>query len=250
MYYGAHTLWLLGYPDHARARADEGHALIERLAHPHTRAVGLSFGAMLASFRREPDAVRRIAESAIALSTEHGFPFWAALARIVHGWAVAMQGDADAGIAEMRDGLAAFRMTGARMTWPHRLILLADALAHHGRPAEALDVLGEARSATADTGETWWDAELDRLTGELLLALPGADDKAGEDALRRAIETAARQDAKSLELRATMTLAREWNRRDRRDEARTVLERTLGWFTEGFATPDLLAARSLLDELR
>ena len=250
LYYGAHALWLLGYPDRARARADEGYALIERLAHPHTRAVGLSFGAMLASFRREPDAARSIAGSAIALSTEHGFPFWAALAQIVHGWAVAMQGDGDAGIAEMRNGLSAFRLTGARMTWPHRLILLADALAHDGRFAEALDVLGEARVATVDTGETWWNAELERLTGELLLATSVANDKVAEGALRRAIDTAARQEAKSLELRATMPLVREWDRNGRRDEARALLERTLGWFTEGFSTPDLMAARSLLDKLR
>ena len=143
MYYGAHTLWLLGYPDHARARADEGHALIERLAHPHTRAVGLSFGAMLASFRREPDAVRRIAESAIALSTEHGFPYWKGWATTFLGRSLAARGQPQEGFTLLMQGLAALRATGAVARTPTLLMLLAEVHGMLGQLGEGLNCLAE-----------------------------------------------------------------------------------------------------------
>jgi tetratricopeptide (TPR) repeat protein len=127
---GSHALWLLGYPDQALQRSYEALSLTQQLSHPHSQAVVLAFAAMLHHFRREEQLAQEQAEAAVTLSTEQGFAFWAALATIVRGWALTAQGQGEEGIAQMHQGLATYQATGAGLTWPHKLGLLADAYRH------------------------------------------------------------------------------------------------------------------------
>ena len=134
------------------------------------------------------------------------------------------------------------------MRLPYYLSLLAQVYGKAGRAKEGLVSIDEALSEARTHNERWWDAELHRLRGQLLL-MHGADASDGEAAILRAIEIARSQQARSLELRATMSLARLWIAQNRGDDARRRLGDVYSWFTEGFETPDLQAARLLLAQL-
>jgi predicted ATPase len=251
-YAAAGALWHLGYPDQALQWSHEALALAQELDHPHSLAYALHFAALLHICRREVGAARERAEADIALCTEKGFPLWLGATTIYRGWAMVQQGQGGEWISHMRQGMATFEATGAKVARPINLCLLADAYAKTGQPGEGLEVLDEALDAVNDTGEGWWEAELHRLRGELLRAQRagqvGAEGKA-EACFGQAIEVARRQEAKSWELRATTSLARLRKGQGRTDEARQVLAHIYGWFTEGFDTPDLKEARALLDAL-
>jgi len=184
----------------------------------------------------------------MALSTEQGFPYWLAMGTIVRGWALALQGQAEEGIAQIRQGLTAYRATGAEGARPYFLTLLAEAYAQRGQAEEGLAVVSEALETVEATGERFYEAELHRLQGELSLQLPTPLVEA-EACLQRALALARRQQAKSLELRAAMSLSRLWQRQGQRDAARDLLAPLYGWFTEGFDTADLQEARALLETL-
>ena len=160
-------------------------------------------------------------------------------------------------MAQMRQGLAAYRATGSEVTLPYWLTLLAEAHGHMGQREEGLTLLAEALAAAHRTGERWCEAELYRLKGKLTLQStvqgttstvqsPKAE---AEGCFQKAIEIARRQQAKSLELRAAMSLSRLWQQQGKRTEARDLLAPVYGWFTEGFDTADLQEAKALLDEL-
>jgi predicted ATPase len=151
-------------------------------------------------------------------------------------------------MAEMRQGLAAWRVTGAERERPHVLALLAEAYGKAGHTEEGLSVLGEALTAVHKTGERQYEAELYRLTGELRLKQNVPDAQEAESCLRQAVDVARQQQAKSLELRAAMSLSRLWQQQGQRDEAYDLLGPIYAWFTEGFDTPDLQEAKALLDE--
>ena len=148
----------------------------------------------------------------------------------------------------MRDLIATFKASNARLRLPYYLSLLAQVYRKAGRAEEGLACINEALAEARTHNERWWDAELHRLRGELLL-MHGADASDVEAALLRAIEIARFQQAKSLELRATMSLARLWSTQNRCADARRQLSDVYAWFTEGFETPDLQAARLLLAHL-
>jgi predicted ATPase len=258
-------LWFLGYPDQAVQRSREAITLAQKLAHPFSLAYALCCAAWSLQFRREARAVQELTEAAIALATEHGFATCLALSTMHRGWALAEQGQGEEGIVQLRHGLAAWRNTGAEMNWRYHLGLLAEVHAKMGQVKEGLAVVAEAMAAVPTTGR-FWDAELYRLKGELLLKEEGGGTacvSAGEDeseALRQAqdeaekcfwqaIEVARRQEAKSLELRAVMSLSRLWQRLGKKEEAHGILAEIYGWFTEGFDTPDLQEARALLKDL-
>ena len=199
-------------------------------------------------------AAKEQAEAAITLSTERGFPHRLAEGVLLQGWALAMQGQTEEGIAQLRQGMAAWRATGAEIAWPLWLALLAEAYGKAGQAGEGLTVLAEARALVHKTEERFWEAELYRLTGELLLAQEDTRDKgqkleAVETCFRQALDIARRQQAKSLELRATMSLSRLWQRQGKRTEAHALLAPIYGWFTEGFETADLREAKELLEAL-
>jgi predicted ATPase len=247
--YTAMTLWVLGYPAQALAQVHEALALAHALAHPYSLAFAHFWVAWVAQVRRDVLAVHEHAEAAVALSSEQGFPLWAATGTTLRGWALAMQGQGEAGLAQVRQGITAWRATGAVLFVSCFCTMLADVADHLGHPAEGLQALTEAHTLVEQHEERWWEAEVHRLRGVVLLRQPGTPHEEAETWLQRALDVARRQEAKSLELRAAMSLARLWQQQGQRTAAYALLAPIYGWFTEGFDTADLQEAKALLDEL-
>jgi len=235
--------WLLGYPDQALEHVERGIAMAREIGHTYSLSNIYVSAAIVHQFRREAERTRERAEAAMALAREFELPEFLAWAVIWRGWAVAAQGRVDEGLAQMREGLAAWRTH--RSIYPHRLALLAETLVLAGRFDEALSVLAEAL-AEGETGGRYYQAELYRLKGELLLqAKPSAVEEV-EVCFHHAIAIARRQEARSLELRALVSLMRLYDRQGRADEATPALAELYGWFTEGLDTADLQDAKALL----
>jgi class 3 adenylate cyclase/tetratricopeptide (TPR) repeat protein len=239
---GAWAEWLLGYPEKALASSAGSLSLAERIAHPFTLSLALTFGAVLHLNRREPERALSLAEAVEALTAEQrlSLPLEPG---IVHGAALVGQGAAEEGIAHIREGVT----KSTRLGRPYGLAFLAEGLAWHGDRAAALAALREGLEITRATGEHGWDAELHRLVGTVLLAENKLDE--GEASLQQAIRIAQAQQAKSLELRAARDLARLWGEQGRRTKARDLVAPVYSWFTEGFDTADLKEAKALLDQL-
>jgi predicted ATPase len=250
LFYLSHVLLTLGYPEQARVRQGETLAAARELAHPNTIAQALFWVCALHQLLRDRRGAREQAEPLIALATEQGLPLWAAVGVVVRGWALADGGRAEDGIAAIRRGSAEYRATGAELFSPYFLALLADAHGRADQAATGLSLLADALDGVERTGARWIEAELHRLRGELLLALPEADQPEAEGCLRRAIAVAQEQSARWWELRAATSLARLWAGQGRRAEAHDLLAPIYGWFTEGFDTSDLQEAKALLDRLR
>jgi predicted ATPase len=244
--YLAWALWLTGRPDEALAQGRLALEVAEGLDHPFSGALSLSFAAWLHQFCGDAAAARAAAEKALAISTERHFAFWIGWARVLCGWARAEQGQAEAGAAEVRQGLVDWRAQGSELGRTYFLALLAEALARAGQAPEALAALDEADDFARATGEGYWAPELRRLRGELLL--PG-DAAAAERCFREALDVAAGQKARSLELRAAMSLARLWGGQGKGAQGRDLVGRVYGQFSEGFATRDLQQAKALLRSL-
>ncbi len=262
--FAARALWYLGYLDQALKRNQEALALAQEFSHPFGLTVALYFAAVLHQLRQEGRLTQERAEAALALSTERGFAQFLAQGTILRGWALAVQGQGEEGIAEMRQGLVAFRATVAEIARPYMFALLAEAYRKVGQAEEGLTVLAEALAEVDKSGERRQEAELYRLKGELTLQSQGksrqgkaSQDKSevqspeseAEECFLKAIEIARRQQAKSWELRAVMSLSRLWRQQGRREEARRMLSEIYGWFTEGFDTADLKEAKALLNEI-
>jgi class 3 adenylate cyclase/predicted ATPase/energy-coupling factor transporter ATP-binding protein EcfA2 len=243
------VLWHLGYPDQAVRSSQQAIAIAGEISHPFSLAGALSWGAALHQLRREAGRTLEVADADLALTTEQIIPFYAAQAMVLRGWALVEQGRREEGITQLREGLAAYRATGAQLECSHWLALLAEAYRDTGQPEEGLRLIAEALDHVAQTGIVYYEPELHRLEGELRLCLDQADRKRAETSFRQALETARQQQAKSWELRAATSLARLWGEQGRRAEARELLAPVYGWFTEGFDTPDLKDAKALLDEL-
>jgi predicted ATPase len=208
-----------------------------------------TFAGFVLQGRGEVAAARATTEGVIALSTEQGLTDWLAWATSLHGWAMADSGRDKDGIAQMCEGLAASQATGALLLRPYFLTLLAEAYNETGSLDEALSALSDALEAADEHEIRNYEAETHRLKGELLLRQNQSNAPEAQRCFERAIEVARKQNAKSLELRATMSLARLLKEQGRRDEAHAILAEIYGWFTEGFDTADLKDAKALLDEL-
>jgi predicted ATPase len=210
---------------------------------------------MLYQFRRQEHAAQEQVERALALCTEQGFAYYHAWAAILQGWILSARGQLEEGMAQIRQGLAALRATGAGVRCPHYLGQLADACGKAGQVNEGLSVVDEALALVHTTGERWPEAELHRLRGELLMVqsvaagLKPTLTQEVETCFRQGLDLARRQRAKSLELRAAMSLCRLWQQQGKRHEARELLTPIYGWFTEGFDTVDLREAKALLQAL-
>jgi len=203
---------------------------------------------MLNQFRRDVREVDRLAEATIAHTTEHGFPYYLAWAEVLRGWSRVAQGASEEGIAEIRCGIEVLQKTaGARL--PYYRSLLAEACGWSGRIDEALLVLADAFAEAVKTEERWWEPELQRLRGELLRSKSKNNDAEAESCFLTAIESARDQQAKSLELRAAMSLSRLWRDAGKRQQAGQLLADVYSSFTEGFQTPDLIDARAFLEEV-
>jgi predicted ATPase len=249
--YAAWTLWFLGYPDQALKKSHEALVLARELSHPHSLAVILNHVAWLHHHRREEHGAKEQAEAAITLSTEHGFAQRVAMGTMLRGWALVEQGQGEEGIAKIRQGLAAYRATGAELMRPYFLALLAEAYGKVGEAEQGLAALVEALAQIEKTGERWYEAELYRLKGELLRAQDGHQGKTEdvEQCFLQALAVARHQQAKSLELRAATSCARLWHQQGKQKEAHAMLAEIYNWFTEGWDTKDLQEAKALLEEL-
>jgi predicted ATPase len=245
--YDACCLWCLGYPDQALSRSQEALALARELGHPFSLADVLFYaGCMLNAMRRDAPALKDHAEELMRLSSEK-VPSWLGQGTWHRGKALAMLGQVQEGIAQMREGMAVDRPLGVRCYLSGALCFLAEAQAKAGQPGQGLATLADALALVEETDERHWEAELYRLKGELLLAQ--GDEAEAETSLHKAVEVARRQQAKSWELRTTASLARLWQQQGRMDEARQMLAEIYDWFTEGFDMPDLQEAKALLEEL-
>jgi predicted ATPase len=202
---------------------------------------------MIHQYRRNVPAVHEQAETAVVLSTEQGFPQLAAVGTSLRGWALAMQGQGEEGMAQVRQGIAAWRAAGGAVLVPYFCTVLADVCDHLGHTEDGLQALAEARTLMEQHEERWWEAEVHRLQGVLLLQQPGTPQAEAEAWLQRALDVARRQEAKSLELRAAMSLSRLWQQQGKRQAAHGLLAEVYAWFTEGFDTPDLQDAKALLE---
>ena len=240
-------LFCLGYPSQAWARSTTAIAEAKRLGHPPSLAASLAIGAGLLSLGRDSAVLGEWADQLGALATEQGFPRWGAQATIWRGWVKVQNGDVAQGISLLRHGSSAFRATEAQTWMPHFRALLARACEIAGQIEEASTLLDDALQMVDRTGERWFAAELNRYKGQLLLQQGHAE--AAETHYRKALGIAQEQEAKLWELRAAASLARLCRDQGCRHEARELLARVYGWFTEGFDTPDLKEAKALLDEL-
>ncbi len=256
--FAGRVLWFLGYPDQALKSCHEALTLARQLSHPSSLALALDFAAGLHQLRREGQAAQERADALIALSDDQGFLHFSAVGRLWQGWALAEQGQVEEGVARIRYGLATYETSGAKLSRPDFLALLVEANRKLEQAEEGLSMLAEAITLVDETGARSCEAELYRLKGELLLVREGKRQKAkgksrkvseAEECFLKAIETARRQQAKSWELRATVSLSRLWQQQGNKEEARQMLADIHGWFTEGFDTADLKDAQMLLDQL-
>ena len=256
--YAALALWSLGYPDQARASAQKALRLAEEVAHFYSIAFALHFSALLLLCLREGQLAQERAEACITFSREKAFPFPLAFASMTLGGAYVEQGQEQGGSGAIEQALAAYQGTFVTLGRPYFLALLARAYGSAGRIGAGLQVVAEGLEVMVNTDERWCEAELYRIKGELLLAQEGLRLQAegfrekteeAEACFLKAIEIAQRQQAKSLELRATMSLARLWQQQGKTPEAHRMLSEVYHWFTEGFDTKDLQEAQGLLAEL-
>jgi predicted ATPase len=245
--YASHINWHLGFADRALLAIGEAIEVARRIDHPFSLVVALAYAAMLHQCRREPAMVRVHARAAYAVCAEYGFSYYLAWATIMDGWASAEEGDLDRGIVRLRDGLRDLRATGAGLRLPHYLAILAELYVKSQRLEEAGATLAEADAVAERHGESWANARLRLLEGELMLA---THQPAAAACFRRAVEIATAQGALSLMLRAAIRLARHLRAEGKSAEAYDILASPHASISEGFDTPDLLEGRALLDELR
>ena len=243
------ALWMLGYPEQAEAQAQESILLAKELAHPISIVVAFSMAALTWQYRREDQRVYDDAEAILTLASEQGFSLWHALAKTLRGWALAAQGQPQEGLVQIQQGLADLRATGTRIGMPRFLTLLAEGYSHTGQFALALDALNESKQVMTSTGQYYWQAEVYRYQGEILLKQAAQNAAEAERCFHQALDSARAQHAKSLELRGATSLAALWQQQGRKRQAHDLLAPVYSWFGEGFDTADLKDAKALLDEL-
>jgi len=241
-------LWFLGYPDQALKLSQQAIALAKELGHAFTLAFVLGIASWFHYFRREFEASKELSEASIEISTEEGFELFKAGAPALRGYTQIAEGQVEDGIAQVKQGLAAWKAMGAEFHRTHWLAWLAEAYVKSGQTKEGLVTIAEAFDTLEKKGERYCESELHRIKGELLLQ-QGIEEVEVKVCYRQAIDIAREQSAKSLELRATISMARLLKKMGNPGEARHLLAEIFGWFTEGLETPDLKEAKALLEEL-
>ena len=248
--WAAHSLWFLGYPDQAMERIQRALRVAEELSHTFSLVSVQVQASFLYQFARETERVQELAEKAIALATEKDYAYRVAEGKTIRGWALAAGGNPEAGHAELSEGLAAYQAMGSRVDLPYFLALKVETLRYAGRIAESLATVAEALEVVPGDRAFFYEAELYRLRGALLLQQDETRNaEAAEASFRQALDVARNQQTKTLELRAAVSLSRLWQQLGRGVEARTLLGGVYGWFTEGFEAADLQEATALLAEL-
>jgi predicted ATPase len=243
------VLACLGLPEQALRRSDEAILLAEKIGNPFSLAFAQLFGTVARQLLADTREVRDLSQALFAVATERGIALFRASARVLGARARVAAGDAEGGIAALEQGLSDLAATGNQYGAPYFLGVAAEAYGKAGRPRDALALVKSAQERVRKSGEAAYEAELLRLEGELLLQASSEDAARAEACFAQALETARRQQAKLFELRAATSLARLWRSQRKKARARKLLAEVFGWFSEGFDSPDLREARSLLDEL-
>jgi len=246
--FDALILWLLGYPAQSTARLQSALNLAHELGNPHSTGLAMSFACITLQIRGELEAVQAQADDLIQYATEHGLLHWRGLGNLFLGWGLGQQGGQ--GLEKAQDGLATWRSNGAELLVPYCLGVICETHRSLGDLNAAHQPVLEAKALVDRTQESWFEAELYRLHGELLLEQNDAQHLEAKDCFERALDIARDQQAKLLELRAAVSLSRLWRRQGRYDDACTLLGPIYDWFEEGLETEDLREAKVLLDELR
>jgi adenylate cyclase len=236
--------WMRGFPAKSMDASLEAVAIADELQDPFTLAVAIDMAALSCEFSRQYERMDHHIDRAQEIAGEHGFANWAALARMHQGSLLVHREDFETGIAELQDGIEAYKATRQTLFLSYYLCRLAECNLLAGRLDDARRELESALAFSERTGERWWDAEIHRLKGKIA-AENAADIDSAQVCFQRAIETARAQGARSLELRSAIALARLWRDQDR-TAAVDLLAPIYGWFAEGFDTPDLAEAKSLL----
>jgi predicted ATPase len=249
------VLWLLGYPEQAMQQAQKALSLAQALSHPFSLAFALDQVAVIHLLRGEWLAVQERAQAIITIAATQGFALWMAHATLLQGRALVAQGQIASGLAQMHQGVAAMHATGQMQGKVMTLSLLAEAYALNGEIEVGLDTLAEALEIIHTHGLRLWEAEVYRLRGEFLLARHGTGQKLTDQhaeavaaCFQQALEVARQQQVRAWELRTALSLSRLWQRQGRALAARQLLADIYGWFTEGFDTADLRAARTVVDQ--
>ena len=241
------TLWMLGYPDQARRRSEETLALARTIPNHPSLAFALLFAAFLYLNLREPEKTRQNGGECIAICNEHGVAQERAWVTPIYGWALAELGQVEEGISQIRAALDAQLSIGGQVARPQFLAFLAEVHWHAGELEKGLKTVEEGLATSKRTENSFYDAELLRLQGEFFM-MQGKVAEA-EVCFQNATQVSRQQGAKSLELRASTSLARFWQEHGKRKEAQHLLGEIYGWFTEGFDTADLKEAKALLQQI-
>ncbi len=221
-------------------------AVARELSHPLTQTAALFYATCFYRLVREPHATYEQSKATLKLSLDQGFPYWLALGESLQGWALPVQGHGRESIDQIRRGISGWQATGAEQLRSYLLLMLAEAYSIAGRPAEALHQLTQALAIVEKTQERFYEPELYRLQGEFRLQLDNPKMPEAEACFHQAIEIARRQQTKSWELRATISLSRLWQQQGQQRSARSILFDIYHEFTEGFDTLDLQEAKHLL----
>ena len=242
------TEWLLGFPERAESRVRESVALAEELGDPVSLAYALCYTGAIVSEACGSDT-NAIVERGLEVAIKGGFALWVAMGKVHRTRMRFLEQRSDSALDELRESVVAISRIGVHLHMPYFMSLLARAYRQAGRINEGLQLLDEAQMSIDARGEGWWEAEIRRLRGELLLSGSGVRTDEAQACFERALDIARDQEAKSLELRVAMSLARLGQRQGRADETRRLLGDCYAGFTEGFDTSDLKEAKALLDEL-
>ena len=269
----ARTLVLLGYPEHALKQSQAAIALAREVQHPYSLVLAHYHAAVVHFARRDWRRAGDFVKATMALSTEHGFPYWFSSAQVLNGWLLTRQGHMEKGIECMQQGLASYEATGAELNRPYSLLFLAEACAMAGDPEQGLTLIAKALATAKKNGGHFRQAEMLRLRGEFTLQKAGlkgwsvgmslppprlplpqsqVPDEAAREAeqcFQQAIALAQQQGAKLLELRAVTSLCRLQQQQTTHTQEQRQLAEIVGWFTEGFDLPDWQEAKTILDEL-
>jgi predicted ATPase len=243
------VLWLMGYPDQALTWGHTALVWAQQVSHPLSHALVLAHTVILHHYRREGHTVQPQIDALVALATEQSFTLFAAVGTMAQGWALVEQAQEMAGLALMHQGLEAFRATGIAAFLPYVCAVSAEIYGKIGQPDEGLRLVAEALALVGNNGERFYAAELHRLQGELLLARSPEAEAEAIGCFHQALTVARQQQAKSLELRAAMSLSRQWQRQRQHKDAYPLLADVYAWFSEGLDTADLQDAKVLLAEL-
>jgi predicted ATPase len=238
---------LLGYPAKALASIDDAVVLAERLAHPFSLELALMWATMIHQIRHEPELALRQARRAEALAAEHRLATPISPTMLQAG-ALAAQGKAVEALAQISAASEGKQGVVTLFAFkPYALALLSMTQEQVGDHAAALEAIAEALAASEESGARWWDAEIHRLKGMFLLSRD--DPEASEACFAHSKKIAQRQNARSMDLRDSMSLARLWRDQGKVQQARELLAPVYGWFTEGFDTRDLKEAKAVLNDL-